>query len=224
VVIDPVGNASYVINKQVAYDAITLTDELLAAAKGCSVLCFGTLSQREEASRRTLYSLLDAASSATKILDINLRRGCYTEKTVRESLEATHILKLNGDEAVELSKMLWGRALPFREFASNAVSRYHLRSCLVTLAADGIYGLGADGTETVLPGHSVQVVDTIGSGDAFTAGFAYQLLQGSPLPECCDYGNRLGALTATTTGAMTPISPAQIASFPPDGRRVAVGS
>ena len=57
------------------------------------------------------------------------------------------------------------------------------------------------------------VVDPIGSGDAFSAGFMYKILHKENLHEACTYGNILGALAAKKPGATYPISSAHIEEF-----------
>jgi sugar/nucleoside kinase (ribokinase family) len=54
-------------------------------------------------------------------------------------------------------------------------------------------------------GKKVEVVDTVGSGDAFTAGFVHSLLAGGSLEESCRFGNELGAAVAGTRGGMAAV-------------------
>ncbi len=95
----------------VAYDRIEATPELLEAATEADCICFGTLIQRTPTARRTLEAVLDVAPDALKLLDINLRKDCFTRETIVSSLRAADILKLNDDEACDLSSMFGvGRA------------------------------------------------------------------------------------------------------------------
>lgn len=52
------------------------------------------------------------------------------------------------------------------------------------------------------PAFPVQVVDTAGAGDAFTAGLVFTLLQGRPLPQAVRFANACGALAASRFGTM----------------------
>jgi sugar/nucleoside kinase (ribokinase family) len=45
-----------------------------------------------------------------------------------------------------------------------------------------------------------QVVDAIGAGDSFNAGFIYKFIKGFSLPECADFGNVSGALNTMAAG------------------------
>ncbi len=200
--LDESGNASYVINEGVAYGAIEVTEPLLAHSRQADFICFGTLVQREPTSRETLYRILEEARTATKLVDINLRKSCYTKETVQTSLEVSDILKLNQDEVPLVASLVGITAATYQEFAVEVVRRFDMHACLVTRAEHGVYACNRDGEIVDLPGYDVEVADTIGSGDAFTAGFTFKYLQGASLRECCDFGNRIGAVVATKSGGM----------------------
>jgi fructokinase len=226
------GEPDFEIVREVAYDGIELTQQVEALAATANCVCFGTLAQRSERSRKSLYRLLDAATSAKKVLDINLRKSCYTLETIQESLRRTDILKLNSDEVVEVAGLLEIPKLD-REmsaldelgyFAQSIAGRFSLEACVVTRGGEGSLAFKFEerheGREHIhhtmmcsSPGFSVSVQDTCGSGDAFTAGFMHQYLAGASLEKCCSYGNALGALVAQTKGGMTPVSVDQIEEF-----------
>ena len=56
-----------------------------------------------------------------------------------------------------------------------------------------------------VPGVTVKVADTVGSGDAFTAALIYSRLCGWPLERGAELANRVGALVAQHPGAMPPL-------------------
>jgi fructokinase len=201
--IDERGNAKYVIHRDVAYDRIEITDELRRIAAQSRAVCFGSLIQRGEASARTLYEVLEAATGATKVVDINLRRECFSERSVRASLHAAHILKLNDEEVAVVGALLWGSARPTAEFCDAVIEEFDLEVCVVTRGAKGVYARQRGDVTVDVEGHDVAVVDTIGAGDAFTAGFMTKYLEGKSIRECCDFGNRLGARVAMTAGGMS---------------------
>ncbi|HLA52058.1 MAG TPA: PfkB family carbohydrate kinase, partial [Flavitalea sp.] len=47
------------------------------------------------------------------------------------------------------------------------------------------------------------IVDSVGAGDSFNAGFIHQFLKGLPLNECQEFGNLMGALNTTAAGGTT---------------------
>lgn len=58
-----------------------------------------------------------------------------------------------------------------------------------------------NGEITELPAYlNTSVVDAIGAGDSFNAGFIYKFVKGASLSECLDFGNLTGALNTTSSG------------------------
>lgn len=207
------GDPTFVIKTEVAYDYLEPTPELLAAAATADLICFGTLVQRSARTRETLSRVLDAASRALKFLDINLRKDCYSFDTVTESLRRADILKLNTAEVTILNELLNLTAGTPEEFADEVIERFGIETVLVTLGPKGVYARAQSGARCTVPGVSISVVDTIGSGDSFAAGFVYKRLLSAPLEECCHFGNLIGALNATKKGGMPDISPAEVNAF-----------
>ncbi|MCX8036910.1 MAG: carbohydrate kinase [Candidatus Sumerlaeia bacterium] len=204
----------YFIVPDVAYDTIAPTPELLALAPACDCICYGTLAQRSPIARATLEKLLDCAGRPpVKLLDINLRKDCFTRETVTASLERADILRLNDDEARFLSEFLGLGTSRLPDFCETMMRRYTLQLCLVTLGESGAFVARANGEAVYTPGYRVEVVDPCGCGDAFTAGFIHRWLRGDPLPRCCELGNALGAMVAMQPGATEPITDEAIQQF-----------
>ncbi|RME92942.1 MAG: hypothetical protein D6766_09145 [Verrucomicrobia bacterium] len=200
------GVPDFEIVPDVAYDEIEPTPEAREAAAGADCFCFGTLVQRAPVSRATLAGLLEAATSGLKVLDINLRRNCYTPETVRFSLEKADWLKLNEDETAFVAEVGGLAARPLRDFARAVLERWKLQGCVITLGEKGVLAANARGELHYEPGRKVPVKDTCGSGDALTAAFVDALLAGLPLWECCRLGNAMGALVAMQAGATEPLA------------------
>jgi fructokinase len=212
VTVDAKGIPDYRILKDVAYDYIEPTDELLALAAGADCVCFGSLSQRSPKSWSTLMQLLTAAPKALKFFDINLRKECFSRLTIAASLPKTTILKMNEDEAHELARMLDLPQGSAEAIAWEILQRWGLACCVVTMGDRGAYAVTWK-QEVRVPGLKVDVVDTIGSGDAFSAAFLTCWLRGRSLEDCCTLGNALGALVAGTKGATAPIAVGEINRF-----------
>jgi fructokinase len=109
--------------------------------------------------------------------------------------------------------MLGLRHDKLRGFCEDVVAAWGLEFCLVTLGENGAFGYAADGQETYAPGYTIALADSLGSGDAFSAGFVHKILRGASLEEAVAFGNVLGAVVATQTGATTPITPEEIERF-----------
>lgn len=204
------GAPDFYIVPNVAYDFIEPTSDLLTAASAAECLCFGTLAQRAPCSRKTLHALVEAAPQAVKFLDINLRKNCFSEETVRWSLAAADILKLNDDEVAELTALLNLKLLSLTDFSDYIMNAYHLTCVVVTLGEKGAFAQSTSGGHAYVPGYRVVVTDTVGSGDAFSAAFIQSILHGQSLRSACELGNALGALVATTHGATAVIPQKEI--------------
>lgn len=213
IVLDAQGVPDFTIVPDVAYDFIEIREDLLAAAAAADCFCFGTLVQRGPVSRRTLHAALEASVHSVKLLDVNLRRDCYSPDTVRESLRRADILKLNEEEAGYVAGLLGLPASPLTEFGDRVIERCGLDYCVITLGPFGVLGMSASGERVYEPGRDVPVKDTCGSGDGLTAAFADALLEGESLETCCRVGNAMGSLVATQAGATEPVSREALESF-----------
>lgn len=74
-----------------------------------------------------------------------------------------------------------------------------VREVVTKLGAQGASAVTADG-EWSAPGHRVPVVDSVGAGDAFTAGYLSAFLDGLGVPDRLVRGNACGAFAVATSG------------------------
>ncbi|UCD49819.1 MAG: carbohydrate kinase [Phycisphaerales bacterium] len=214
---DKKGIPDYFIVPGVAYDHVQTEAALDHAVSQADCFCFGTLVQRTAGTRETLRHLLAQAENCLKVLDINLRKDCYSRETVEYSLGHADLLKLNDDEVQMLDELLAIHAGDPVAFCTEIMARYPLEHCLVTFGENGALALSRGGETIYEPGYRVHVVDTLGSGDAFTAGFVHRFLHGATVRQACRFGNALGAMVATQVGGTEPIAPEAIARFENDG-------
>jgi len=205
VTFDEQKSPDYVIVRDAAYDHIAVTSDILKLAGGCDSVCFGTVAQRCETSRRACRELLAASSRAVKLLDLNLRKECYTRETVLESLEHADLVKLNEEEANQVCDLLGQSRGGVADTASWLVRRFALQCCVVTVGEQGAVAVSSSGESARVPGFSVAFADALGAGDAFTAGFLHRYLRGDTLADCCAFGNSMGAMAASRSGATVPI-------------------
>ncbi|MBD3185095.1 hypothetical protein GF312_22630 [Candidatus Poribacteria bacterium] len=210
---DENNNPNFVIIPDVAYDYIEMTDSLKEIAPKADCICFGTLSQRAHKTRETLMELLELTENSIKLLDINLRKDCYNKETIEYSLEKADILKLNEDELYEISEIFGIYGEDLIQLCESTIKGWNLKYCVVTLGSEGALAVSDEGEKVYDPGYKIQLADSVGAGDAFTAGFAYNILRNKPLGDACRLGNIMGALVSTTKGATVPISSQQIESF-----------
>ncbi|MEA2064327.1 MAG: PfkB family carbohydrate kinase, partial [Gemmatimonadota bacterium] len=203
---DEQNNPDYVIIPHVAYDHIQATDSFLEIAAAADCIYFGTLSQRFDRSRKTLKLLLERSPASLKFCDINLRKKCYTRETVVFSLEEADVLKMNEQEARGLARILDISQQSIPRFCEEILNRYSLRYCLVTLAEKGAFVLSGNGEKIYVPGYNIELEDSLGAGDAFSAGFIHEILRGATVAEACGLGNIMGALVAAQRGATSGVA------------------
>lgn len=213
VAFDEENNPDYYIVPNVAYDQIELNEALAEAVTTADCLCFGTLAQRAEKSRKTIEQLLEKSVESMKFLDINLRKNCYNLQTVRFSLQKADVLKLNEDELYQLGRMLDMPDASIPQLCGQLLSEWSLKYCLVTLAENGAFVASKDGEIVYEPGYKVALADSLGAGDAFSAGFIHKILRRPSIEQACEYGNILAALVATSKGATQPVTLEAIEQF-----------
>ena len=213
ITLDETKSPIFTIIPNVAYDYIRHTADMDELVRTAACLCFGTVAQRAETSRATLSRLLDAFTGQYALYDINLRKDCYTAEVVTASIARAHILKLNEHEMPIVAQMygLPDDSLP--QFAARLFRKTRLQYCLVTLGERGAFAAANTGETVSTPAYRVNLVDTCGSGDAFTAGFLYALLENKGLPQACQFGNALGAMVAEQPGATQPVPLAELERF-----------
>lgn len=217
--LDAAGTPVFTIRPDVAYDRIEPAPAADAAIAAADCLCFGTLVQRSPVSAATLHRLLDRFRGPLSLLDLNLRRDCWTPATVRSSVARAGVLKLNDEEAATIAPLYGLEGTALREFPRAMLAATDLSHVVVTLGARGAYAVSRAGETVYEPAHAVDVVDTVGSGDAFAAGLAHALLAGWPLARALAYGNALGALVAGQRGATGAVAPADVDRLLASARR-----
>jgi len=208
VVLSVDGQPSYEIGRPVAWDAMEPTPDWNELARQADVVCFGTLAQRSEQSRKAIARFLGATRpECVRIFDVNLRPPYYSRDAIFESIRLASIVKFNEEELAEISTM-WG--LPICASPSDLralASRLGVELICVTRGKRG--SVLATPQEAVQhPGFPVQVVDTVGAGDAFAAAVACCWGFDMTLEKISEVANRWAGWVASQHGAMPPIDEA----------------
>jgi fructokinase len=168
------------------------------------VICFGSLAQRSEPSRRAIRSLVAASRpGAIRLFDVNLRPPFVDRAVVEDSLGLANALKLNDQELPELAAML-GLPAGTREAMAELAWQFGLSLVALTRGAGGGLLL-ADGVWSDRPGRAVAVSDTIGAGDSFTAALVVGRLLGRPLDEINRHANEVAAFVCSRPGGTPPL-------------------
>lgn len=201
--IGPDGQPDFIINGGVAWEHMEWTPGWAALAARADTVCFGTVSRHQaDGSAHAVTTFLDALRpSALRVFDVNLRQDRYSPELLHDSFQRVHIVKLNDEELRTVCPLLDLGDDDLASMARRLRKAYGLKVVCVTRGAEG--SLLVTSSETVAhPGVSVDVADTIGAGDAFTAALASGYLRRSTLDRISEAANRLGAWVASRTGAM----------------------
>ncbi|AMV38119.1 carbohydrate kinase family protein [Planctomyces sp. SH-PL62] len=208
--VDAAGQPRYTIHEDVAWDRIEAGPTAMAHAAEADAVCFGSLAQRSAKSREAIARIVAATRpDALRILDVNLRPPFVDREVVERSLGMANVLKLNDEELGVLAGM-FGLAGSPREIVEALAGRFGLRLVAVTRGTAGSL-LFAEGRWSDRPGTPVEVVDTIGAGDAFTAAMTMGLLAGRPLDEINRRADAVAAFVCTRPGG-TPALPESLRS------------
>lgn len=207
--IDPAGVPQYDIKENVAWDNIPYTARLEALAGQTRAVCFGSLAQRNVVSRDTINRFLDAmpqTADSLVVFDVNLRQGFYTKEILCNSMKRCNILKINDEELVTVSRMFGYPGIDLQDKCWILLGKYNLRMLILTCGINGSY-VFTPGNVSFQPTPKVEVADTVGAGDSFTAAFIASLLKGKSVAEAHALAVRTSAFVCTRKGAMPELPP-----------------
>jgi fructokinase len=205
------GQPAYTIAENVAYDFLEWDPRLEQLARSARAVCFGTLAQRCTPSRETIQRLVQTAKrrpDVISVFDVNLRQHYGTRDEVEAMLRLADWIKLNEQELVILRRWFGLRGADtdaLRRLCAGTPIRLACltrgeRGCLLWITDD----------EIDYPGVRVSVADTVGAGDAFTAGLLTQILEGRTLRQAADFANRFASLVASHRGGTPTIGRAEV--------------
>jgi fructokinase len=192
-----------------AGDFIEWKDEYAGLLQQAEFFVYGSLTSRNKTSRDTLGQLLEIAK--TKVLDINLRPPHYHRSHVEYLLQQADILKMNIAE-LELITGWFSHFQSTEDRIKLMQDQFDIETLIITMGGDGAL-VNHKGTIYRHQGFTVQVEDTIGSGDSFLAGFLHQLLNGSSVEDALAFSSAIGAFVATQSGACPQYEMAQITAL-----------
>ena len=208
------GSAEFEIVRPAAYQELRLDEEAAGriAAQRPGALVFGTLAQEPRPVRDGTRRLAAELPGAVRFYDVNLRDGWWSADLVAELAGLATVVKLTDEEARKLGPALgvsWTGAEPF---CRALAGRFGLRGVAVSSGAAGA-AVWLDGEFATGPPPMITVADTVGAGDAFSAGLLDALATGLNAASAVRHANALGALVASRPGALPAWTPGEIATL-----------
>ncbi len=204
--LDDEGRPMFTIAEPVAWDFLAWSSNLDSLTAELQAICFGTLGQRNEASRQTIQRCVAGTPNhCLRVLDINLRPPFIEESILRRSLELANILKLNDDELTTVAQLIGAKGSEIDRL--RAVQQaWDLQLIALTRGSQGSVLVTTDEVSD-REGQTVAVADTVGAGDSFTATMITGLLRGEPLDEIHRQAAQVAAYVCTQSGAVPTLPP-----------------
>lgn len=208
VTLDAAGVPSYTITPDVAWDAITLSKELLETAEIAGAVYFGTLAMRSAVSRKTILDLADANSRSVlpsvRICDVNLRNPRPKPEVLASAVRMAEWVKATVDELPEVAAACG--------VAVEQLPAWHRVECAgpesVWIITDGANGATVTSrTESFrTPAAAANVDDTVGAGDGFLAALLCKRLDGLGWQQALEYAAWYAARVCEQPGATPRIT------------------
>jgi sugar/nucleoside kinase (ribokinase family) len=138
-----------------------------------------------------LFRYMKCAGLTTS-LDTNDDPDDRWDNVLEEILPHVDVLLPNQREAMKISRT---------DDVETALSRLaaRVKTVVVKLGAEGAVAIQG-GRRFSVPAVPVTVIDPVGAGDSFDAGFLHQFLRGADLATCLAWGNLCGAFSTTACG------------------------
>jgi fructokinase len=200
VTLDSKGVPSYNIMEDVAWDNIHFTEEMRALAGRTDAVCFGSLVQRMNSRAAVLDFIKSMPESSLKVFDINLRQKYYNPVILETSFNLSDILKIN-DEEIRVVANMFSLGADDVTASRALIDRYSLDMVILTKGEGGSMVI-TDKEVIEHPAEKVDVIDTVGAGDAFTAAFVVSCLNGDSLAEAQRKASETAAFVCSRKGAM----------------------
>lgn len=208
VALDEKGVPEYRFDSSTAWDNIPFSAGMEELAGRTTLVCFGSLAQRSRVSRQAIRKFLQAmprSPKTLKVFDVNFRQNFYSREVVEASLEMCNILKINDEEIIEIARMFGREGHGFAEVCRWLIEAFDLKVLILTCGTGGSYVYwGSDSRPEVhfLATPHVEVADTVGAGDAFTAAFCAAFAKGKSVAEAHGLAVDVSAYVCSCHGAM----------------------
>jgi fructokinase len=196
--IDEHNEAHYDIIQPVAWDFIEFRNDYVEKVSNADAFVFGSLITRNETSRNTLFQLLEIAKF--KVFDVNIRPPFFSIPTINDLLAKADIVKVNKAELHMILDFLGKNYVTEDDSIHFIQDKFKISEILISKGIEGAsYYNGS--THYKVSAVPINVQDTIGSGDAFLAGFLSKRIVGATPHAIMAQATALGAFITSKEGA-----------------------
>ena len=212
------GQASYSFFDENSAGRMIRAEDMPALPSDITALFFGGISLASDPSASAYAALLDRqGGSRAVMIDPNIRPLFITDaegyrRRMAAMISQADIVKVSDED------LNWLNPAPLTQAEKiSAMLDTGPSVVIVTQGAEGAIATLSDGTSIAVPAVKTNVVDTIGAGDTFNAGFLAKLseldlltpealgtLDPDALRDAMTYGARVAAITVSRAGANPP--------------------
>lgn len=212
------GQASYSFFDENSAGRMIRAEDMPELPSDITALFFGGISLASDPSASAYAALLDRqGGSRAVMIDPNIRPLFITDaegyrRRMAAMISQADIVKVSDED------LNWLNPAPLTQAEKiSAMLDTGPSVVIVTQGAEGAIATLADGTSITVPAVKTHVVDTIGAGDTFNAGFLAKLseldlltpealgtLDPDALRDAMTYGARVAAITVSRAGANPP--------------------
>ena len=197
------GSHVFDIARNTAFDNIEINSNLIDLIRTePAMIYYGTLIQRT-ANGAFLIDKITKKTGRCSVLfcDINLRRDCYSRKSLESSLVAADILKLNIEELNEIAALLYNfsNEIIKPEFL---LEQYGIKAILLTSGEQGSRWISTEKQIFREIEKNKSFTDSVGAGDAFAAVSAAGYLKKLPPEKILSLSSEFASYICTIKGAL----------------------
>jgi fructokinase len=168
-----------------------------ATTSACQVIYHGSLAMRHQHNRDSFNDLM-SNSKHRIFLDVNLRNPWWQLDEVLQMIARCDWLKLNIDEF----NLLFPSSRSLVQRIEKVVKENQLQAVILTRGSEGAMLMTCDGNRySVEPENSIDIVDTVGAGDAFTSVMITGIIKKWPLATTIKRAQQLASKIVGQRGA-----------------------
>ncbi|WDF45875.1 carbohydrate kinase [Chryseobacterium sp. KACC 21268] len=207
---DEHGEAHYDIVNDIAWDHIKICPEHRELIENAEAFVFGSLIARNEESKNTLLRLIEFAKF--RVFDVNFRPPFIDFDLVKTLLGKADLVKMNKAELRQIIEFLDKEYIDENSSIKYLQNYFNMNEIVLTKGSKGArYFVGDKSYD--FSAVSIEVNDTVGSGDSFLAGFLSKRIQGKTPDEIMKQAVALGAFITSKSGACPDYTYEEFKSF-----------